>query len=238
MPYSPKIAICYWGIPRSLSLVYPTQENNVYNVLRDAGIEYDVYAHFWIIPENKVWGQTLIQPIEYGNIGVLQPTKYSLELQQPFLDGLDFSQYYYAHEAEHEWLPFLIRNHICALESQKRCVNLCLAENKHYDYVLFLRPDAYIETPLPIAEMLANMSHNTIILPSNNHYEGLNDRFAMLPFQNMMWYSHRVNQIAEFRKTNGRIVSEKYVKYIVDKYYIPKQVEFYFRLMRSDGTVV
>lgn len=234
----PKIAICYWGIPRSLDLVYKTQETHVYNVLQKYGIEYDVYCHFWYSPENIVWDKVMKEPINYENIAMLKPRKYLVEPQQSFLDSLDFSKYYYPHEAHKEWLPYLIRNHLCALESQKRCVELCFTENKQYDFVLFLRPDAYIETPLPIVEMIMNMTFNTIIVPSFEGYEGYNDRFAMLPYSNVLWYSHRINMIEEFRKTNGRIVSEKYVKYIVDKYYQLKLVNFYFKLMRPDGSTV
>lgn len=232
----PRIAICYWGIPRSISLVYKTQKEYVYNILEKYGIEYDVYCHFWFTDRNIVWNEVMPQPIEYNNVELLNPKKVLIEPQHSFLDTVDFSKYYYAHEAHKEWLPYLIRNHICALESQKRCVDLCLAENIQYDYVIFLRPDAYVETPLPIMEMIINMTPNTIILPSNDSYEGYNDRFAMLPYSNVLWYSHRINMIAEFRKTNGRIVSEKYMKYIVDKYYQPKLVNFDFKLMRSNGS--
>jgi hypothetical protein len=236
-----KFAICYWGVPRTLGAVLPSHQHYVYNVLRDAGIEWDVYAHFWLTNTNKVWETTMSQPIDYAAISALQPTKYCLELQQPFVDTLgDLSQYYYAHEADREWLPDLIRNHLCALESQKRCVNLVLSANTHYDYVLFLRPDALVESPLPIHEIVGAFVNapNTIVLPSNNHYEGLNDRFAVLPLYSVLWYSHRVNGIAEFRKAHGRIVSEKYVKHIVEQHYSPKMVEFYFRLLRSDGSIM
>jgi hypothetical protein len=234
----PKIAICYWGIPRSIELVYESQKKYVYDILEKSGIEYDVYCHFWYITENIVWDKIMKEPIVYENISMLKPKKCILELQDPFLNSLDFSKYYYAHEKNTEWLPHLVRNHLCALESQKRCVELCLAEKTKYDYVIFLRPDAYVETPLPIVEMIMNMKLNTIIVPANDSYEGYNDRFAMLHYSNVLWYSHRINMIEEFRKTNGRIVSEKYVKYIVDKYYEPKLVNFYFKLMRSDGSTV
>lgn len=236
-----KIAVCYWGIPRTLGSVWHTHKQYVYDVLCEAGIEYEVYAHFWVTQTNKVWETTMSQHIDYGSLGLIQPTKYMLELQQPFVDELgDLSEYYYAHERDREWLPDLIRNHLCALESQKRCVNLVLSANKHYDYVMFLRPDALVDTSLPIHDVINALkaTPNAIVLPSNNHYEGLNDRFAVLSLYSVLWYSHRINEIVEFRKHHGRIVSEKYVKHIVEKHYIPHMVDFYFRLLRSDGSVM
>lgn len=236
-----KFAICYWGVPRTLGAVLPSHKQYVYDVLREAGIQYDIYAHFWLTPTNKVWETTMSQPIDYSAIAVLQPVKYVLEMQQPFVETLgDLSEYYYAHEQDREWLPDLIRNHLCALESQKRCVNLVLGANKHYDYVLFLRPDALVETPLPIHGILGALTQgpNSIVLPSNNHYEGMNDRFAVVSMYSVLWYSHRINGIAEFRKHHGRIVSEKYVKHVIDRHYTPYMVDFYFRLLRSDGSIM
>lgn len=231
-----KIAICYWGLPRSIGMVYQSQKEKVFDVLSQHGIEYDVYAHFWQTSVNRVWDWVVPMPLDYGNIPLLGAKRVLIEDQQAFLDTLDFKKYYYEEEKEKEWSPELLRNHLCALESQKRCVNLCISSNIHYDYIMFLRPDALIESHLPVNEVFDN--EKTIILPTNNHYEGLNDRFAILSFESVLWYSHRIDRIAEFRKTNGRIVSEKYVKYVVDKHYLPKYVDFYFRLMRSDGSIM
>jgi len=66
----------------------------------------------------------------------------------------------------------------------------------------------------------------------------LNDRFAIMRFESVLWYSHRINRIREFRKHYGRIVSEKYVKYVVDGHYLPQFVDFYFCLVRSDGSIM
>jgi len=232
-----RIAICYWGLPRSIGLVYPSQKEKVFDVLDKHCIEYDIYAHFWKTDVNRVWDWVIPVPLDYENVKLLNAKQVQLDDQQAFLDTIKFEEYYYEHEKEQEWSPELIRNHLCALESQKRCVNLCLSANIAYDYVMFLRPDALIETDLPV-ELVFGGETNTIILPTNNHYEGLNDRFAILKFESVLWYSHRINRIREFRKHNGRIVSEKYVKYVVDRHYIPQFVDFYFRLMRTDGSIM
>jgi hypothetical protein len=231
-----KIAVCYWGLPRSIGMVYQSQKEKVFDVLTQHGVEYDVYAHFWQTNVNRVWDWVVPMPLDYGNISLLGAKRVLIEDQQAFLDTIDFKKYYYAEEKEKEWSPELLRNHLCALESQKRCVNLCISSNIKYDYIMFLRPDALIDSHLPVKEVFGD--EKTIVLPTNNHYEGLNDRFAVVNFESVLWYSHRIDRVAEFRKTNGRIVSEKYVKYVVDKHYSPKYVEFYFRLMRTDGSIM
>jgi hypothetical protein len=70
-------------------------------------------------------------------------------------------------------------------------------------------------------------------LCNNNYNEGYNDRFAIVPFENCEKYGKRIDEIKEFRKSNGRIVSEKYLKYIVDKYYKNISfIDFKFQIVR------
>lgn len=229
-----------WGLPRSILGVFPSQKEKVLDVLAQYGIEYDIYVHLWKTDVNRVWDWTVSIPLDYESVQILGAKHVQIDDQDEFLRTIQFGDYYYEHEIEQEWSPELLRNHICALESQKRCVNECISSNIHYDYVMFLRPDALIETPLPVEEIFLKEPFlpNTIILPTNNHYEGLNDRFAVMNFECVLMYSHRIERIKEFRKQHGRIVAEKYVKHVVDTYFQPKFVDFYFRLLRSDGSIM
>ena len=68
------------------------------------------------------------------------------------------------------------------------------------------------------------------------HNEGLNDRSAVLNYSQAKNYANKIEEAAEFRKHNGRIVSEKFTKYIVDKYYKNKNIKFNFDRVRPDGT--
>lgn len=228
----PRIAICYWGLVRTLKDVLPSQQKYVYSELEKAGIEYDVFLHTWYTNKNLVWNREMTEPIDYKPIDLVHPLEKRIDDQSMFLKTIDFSKYYY--QGEREWVPQLILNHLCALESQKRCTNLCLESGNKYDYIMFLRPDALITKRFP-AEDIQDFSDNTIIITNFNHWEGWNDQFAILRPEAVIPYSHRIDNIAEFRKTNGRIVSEKYVKFVVDKHYIPKQIDFHFDLLRPNG---
>lgn len=232
-----KIAICYWGLTRSTKHVYQTHETHVFDVLKNAGIEFDVFLHTWRTDQNRVWDWVLDTPLDPDEFRCLCPAAYQIDDQNEFLYNIQFSDYFYEWDRENEWSPELLRNHLCALESQKRVVNLCIGSNRKYTHVLFLRPDVRILNNLPITELF-NGPTNQIVLPDNNHYEGYNDRFAVVAFENVLWYSHRINRAAEFRRNHGRIVSEKLVKHVVDTHYTPKFVEFRFVLVRSDLSVM
>ena len=46
-------------------------------------------------------------------------------------------------------------------------------------------------------------------------------------------YGKIINEIADFRKSNGRITSEKYVKFIITKYKLKlKKIKFSFDVVR------
>lgn len=231
-----KIAVCYWGLIRTLREVHPSQKKYVFDQLDASGVEYDTYIHTWITEKNLVWNRTMKRPVDYDSMDIIQPTAKQIDSQAEFFQTLRREDYYYA--GEKEWDPQLLSNHLCALESQKRSVGLCLASGEKYDYVMFLRPDALINKRLPVERIFSNdMEPNTIILPNFNHWEGYNDQFAVVPFSLVKEYSHRIDGVAEFRKTNGRIVAEKYVKFVVDRHFKPAFVDFHFDLLRPDGNL-
>ncbi len=137
--------------------------------------------------------------------------------QNAFLQSIHFSDYYYPHEYELE--SRLIINHLCALESQKNYVyileNVWLCDVLHLFsfkspiYVLFLsgkatllcelsthkgvRPDALVDARLPV---------ETIFTENFSKTHNCDTWFcdAVKP------YSHRIDEIAAFRRTCGQQV--------------------------------
>lgn len=237
MSHKPKIAICYWGLLRTLREVFPSQKTQIYDELDKFGAEYDTYIHTWNTDKNVVWNRDMNVPIDYESIDIVNPAAKQIDPQDAFKCTINMNHYYY--ENEYEWMPCLIMNHLCALESQKRSAELCYSSGKKYDYIMFLRPDALINNKLPVEDIFVeDFSNNQIVIPNYNHWEGWNDQFAIIPYDLAKPYSHRIDGIAEFRKTNGRIVSEKYVKYVVDRHYSnPRQIDFHFELLRPDGKI-
>jgi hypothetical protein len=86
----------------------------------------------------------------------------------------------------------------------------------NFKQIVFLRPDVRINTLFPLYDVLSD--REAVYIPDEDHHSGYNDRFAVMNYKNACIYGKRIDEIAEFRKNNGRIVSEKYVKYIIHKY--------------------
>ena len=53
----PDIAICYWGLSRSTKHVYKSHYENIFNILKNAGLTYDTYFHTWDVKINRIWGE-------------------------------------------------------------------------------------------------------------------------------------------------------------------------------------
>jgi len=119
-----------------------------------------------------------------------------------------------------EWLPALIRNHICALESLKRVykmANMHSSSSSSFDYLIAIRPDVELHVDFDINWIQSGVIPD-ILVPMDGPGEGYNDRFAILPFNKAHHYMCRIDILADFRKNNGRIVSEKFCKYAIDIY--------------------
>lgn len=220
------IAICYFGLTRSTKKVYLSHIENIFNILKNNNIYYEIFMHTWKTLDGKqnTRGKDYTKVnIDYDEYKLLNPNHYKIEIQDEFLNSIDFSKYFYKNvydkykfdKVKGEWKPNLIKNHLCALESQKRVLRM--VNTNIFNRVIFVRPDVMIKVKLNI-EKLLNMKKHTIILPFGDNYEGYNDRFAICTWRNAHEYGDRINEIIEFRKKNGRIVSEKYVKFIIEKY--------------------
>ena len=234
-------AIVYFGLTRSTKKVYESHINNVFNVLKKNGLSYKTFMHTWKTKDNKqrIWENIIPQEIDYEEYKLLTPDFYKIENQWEFIENLNMDDFFYkdvyntiGHAVNGEWLPGLICNHLCALESKKRGLEMVehfITDNYKFKNIMFIRPDVFIHNELPLYQILPN----SVNIPNKEHHEGLNDRFAIVNYENAIIYGKRINEIIEYRKNNGRIVSEKYVKYILTKYNLHiNQINFDFTIVR------
>lgn len=227
-----RVAICYWGMTRSTRFIYKSHEKYLFDVLKLNNIQYTTYIHTWRTEFNVVWNEISPIPIDYEEWRLLNPNEYCLDHQDTFLQSIDFSKYFDS-TSNQEWHPRLIINHICSLESKRQVFRM---SQKHgADFVIFIRPDVQLHNYFNIG-IFNELKAGHIAIPNDNHGEGFNDRFAVLPFESASHYAERINGLAEFRRTEGRIVSEKYVKFIINKYYTVHFLNFKFTIIRPDGS--
>jgi hypothetical protein len=244
-----KVAVCYFGLTRSTKAVYKSHTKFIHDILKENNINFDIFIHTWKTKSSKqrVWDRTQSSLINYEEYKLLNPNYYKIDPQEDFLNSIDMSKFFYKHIHENigqngkgEWIPELVQNHLCALESQKRVFSMVCDTSEKYDMVIMVRPDALIENPLDILQITSFFEEypSGISVPLFGKHEGYNDQFAIMKFENAHIYCNRVDEIADFRKNHGRIVSEKYVKYICDNYFEKINfIHFNFKLVRP-GEIV
>lgn len=242
--YEYDFAILYFGLTRSLKNNYKSHQEHFFDILNKNGLSYRVFVHTWktkneFINWKKINNSSNEENKDYN---LLNPYEYKIESQDEFIDNVNFSDFFYenlwninGHNYNGEWIPQLIKNHLCALESKKRGFEMIeeniKKENIKYKNVIFIRPDVEIYDDLPLSKII--FQEKTINIPNKDHYEGYNDRFAIMKYEDAHFYGKRINEIAEFRKNNGRIVSEKYVKFIIKKYNLQvNEIKFDFEIKR------
>jgi len=229
-----RVAICYFGLTRSLRLVYKTHEERIYAILRKAGIDYDIYLHTWkTTPEhNTVWNRVNTVEPDYEEPKLINPTEYRIDDQAPLIKDIsdNFADYWrkdiferMGGDSLYEWYPYLVRNNLYAMESQKRVTTMLLNSNKEYDYVIYIRPDVHIYTDFPV-EMLSQMNNDSILVLNYDQcierpFHGLNALFGVVPYTKCREYGCRIDEAKEYRKNIGRLAAEHYLGHIVRKYF-------------------
>ena len=219
-----KVAICHWGLPRRVKETYQSHQKIIYDELNKLGIDYDIWYHTWKLKDDiqRVWGSVCKTPINYEDYKVLKPDYYFIDDQEEFMKTVrDNWDKYYNKETKGEWLPFLIENYLCALESQKRCFTYIMNSGIKYDLVFFIRPDSYFEKPINIRKILEHLKNNDkcCVISQHKCYGFYNDRLAFLNYNNANKYGCRINEVIDYRKNIAPIVAEKYTKWICDKYF-------------------
>lgn len=234
-----KVAVCYWGLTRSVKQVYQTHDDNLFNQLIINGLEFDVFMHTWKMKgKQRVWTSEIDTPLDYEEYKLLNPDFYCIDDQDEFTKNLAFDQYFYKgvdntggywsiHIAE-----ILTLNHVCALKSLKRVTEMMELSGNQYDYVIYVRPDARLNNKFPAEEIL-KLKDLDIIIPCWEHHQGYNDRFAVLNRQTAPIYGKRIDGLAEFKRSQGYIHAERYLLHTCQLYGLNViQVDFRFNLVR------
>ncbi|MEL7393044.1 MAG: hypothetical protein AAFN06_10435 [Pseudomonadota bacterium] len=210
----PKIAICFFGISRSLPLTMPSIAKNAIDPARAIG-DVAIYAH--------LFNQRVIDNPRTREKGEMDPEAHKLlnadwlELEEPehCLEQFDFAaltRYGYAHKYDENTL----RNLLHQLHSLRKVTEAALADGP--DAVVFCRPDLrYLDSLLRPLRRGLRRGGDVSILPSWENWGGRNDRFAIcIGAKAARAYGCRIEHLDAFSAT--RVVhSESLVPFALEK---------------------
>lgn len=232
------VAICYYGMTRSLKFVYKSHEQFLFNTLKNNHIRYEIFMHTWDTGKYNIIGKTISdKEINYEDYKVLNVNHYRIDVQSEFINNINMDDYFdndlfinIGENPKGEWNPKLIMNHICSLESIKRVTmmvesyNTTIVDNiNKFDAIIYIRPDIELCNEFSL-DWFSYFNLGQIILLNYDHNNGYNDKFAIVHGDNYKAYGNRIDKLKEYRKKMGRITPEKFVKYIVLRNY--NQIKF------------
>jgi len=233
-------AIIYFGLTRSLKKTHESHKTYIFDILNSANLIYQTFMHTWKTKDDSqnIWENVIPEKIDYLDHTLLPLDYYKLDDEDIFLESVNMDNYFYKDvwekEPDSEWLPKLISNYVCMLESQKRgfdMVKESILKGNKFKFIMFIRPDILIYNEIPINVIINN--YDKIQIPNHSHFEGFNDQVAILNYENACIHGKRIEELAEFRKTQGRIVAEKYCKFIINKYNMEiNELDFQYAITR------
>lgn len=202
-----RVALCFWGLCRSTHLTITSLERQVFSVLRDAGIEYDIYVHTYSITRpytNPRSGEYELQ-LRNSSWKYLKPNAFLVEDQDEVDKQIDLAKYRskgnpWADETSQQEAPWhTLDNHLRALWSLKQVTGLWLASNESYDWIVYLRPDVRYLTPFDIG-WFGQLGSKSIGCPDFQQIAGCNDRFAVCQPSVAEVYGNRFDRALEYSR--------------------------------------
>lgn len=229
---SPRVAVCLFGLTRSLNITRHSFRRHVLDVLTSHGYAYDIFLHTY----KK---STLTNPrsqedqvrLDVNEWRFLRPTRVLSEEPDevdkdyvwPLLEkALTRGDRWRENNSNHSSMANLLRQ----LRSIEKVTDLLVKETlengKHYDAVIFARPDVWFFNDINVHEIKTVGSYPSILYSPKAHAtakpDEVNDRFAICHMRNAMVWGHRSQLIDEYVfELNHTLHAESLMGYALQK---------------------
>ena len=184
-----KIAICFYGITRSLKYTINSIETNFFNVFKKNNIDYDIFLHTYKL-DKYINNRTKEKDNNPDNelYKMLHPNYFLIDDDKIIRENIDLKKY---RTKKDPWVMDgskkynSVDNFILSCYSKYQVSELVYKTKNKYDYVLFTRPDCCYPYPFEI-KYFNSICDNTICIPNfhlagyvNNINLKFNDRFSI-----------------------------------------------------------
>lgn len=236
-----KVAICFWGLTRSLKYTIDSIENKIFNIFKSKNVDYDVFLHSFYFEGNLNISYTSEKNVklDFDEYKLLKPKYYKIDNQDEVIKTIDFKKYMYQDRCHNNMQ--MLRNAVLSLYSQKEVTKLVKNTNIKYDYIIFLRPDCKFLDNFNVGWFRLSKKIK-VLTPRFGQSGGLNNRMFAGNYEQGILFGHGFDYLEEY--TNDRIfISEKFTRWLVknkiykDQKNLKRFINFRFQRIRADGTV-
>ena len=237
------VAVCFWGLTRSLKYTIESIAKNIFEELNKHDIGYHIYIHTYRLdkPFTNPHGQEMGILLDNEEYKMLKPSRVLVEDQLQVANQLNVLSYGTMGNPWPNTETFI--NHILALWSLKQVTSLWSPKAAEYSKVIYLRPDMYYPCPIDI-KWIQNQSH-AIYMPyfqrityNKNYDRAVNDRFAIGAPATMKIYGNRFDEALAYSKTKV-LHSETFLEDTLSRHHIHIQyIHYHFIRVRANGAKV
>lgn len=213
------IAICFFGLTRSLNNTIDSIQKNILDVLTENNIKYTKFIHTYdlsvLTNKRSKEFNCILNTDEYK---LLNCENISITNQEEFFKNVDFDKIKKNGDAWNDNFCSL-KNLLCQFNSLNCVTNLWYNTNEKYDLILYLRPDL-LYNKLHIDDVHKSFNNNIVLVPPDifKNKFWLNDKYAIGPPEYMYTYGTRIKFVDEFIMMNRCLHSEQFLYYVLSKY--------------------
>lgn len=227
----PKVAICFYGLPRAFNLTLPSIVNRIIEPLRVMA-HVSIYIHTYNVTtltnDRSAEYNTSIRPTDALQ---LLPNTFILEDENQVL-GMLPAQFCMKHGDPWNNQYRSFRNFMAQLHSLRRLSEL-ISQNR-YDAVVFARIDLYYFTPIDAVQVLRAAAH-TVYVPHFHNWNGTNDRFAFGKQNVMITYALRQLSIERYCVIFEAHAERYLLWYLLNNNITIKRTPMMFSRIRGNG---
>ena len=231
-----KVALCFWGLTRSLKYTIHSINKYILEVFKDKNIEYKIFLHTFHFDSNYNNPRANESDIEldFDEYKLLNPDYVEIEDQDEVKTNIGMNKYRtFPDPWESDYVS--VDNFICAMYSKKQVGIMVENCDINFDYIVYLRPDVKYSTYFDIKYFsLANKY--SICTPNFHLFPKMNDRFCILTVNNLKQYYSLFDEMYKYSLTSP-LHSERFQYHIINNVYKWKiyYVPFYFNRVRANG---
>jgi len=235
------VAVCFFGLTRSLKLTMPSIEKYLLGPLKNHGVKYSVFLHTYKLKTpytNPRAGESGIL-LDVNEYKLLDPDFKMIEDKDMVSKRLDLADYRTKGDPwgkEKEAIPgdfTTLDNHILYLWSQKQLIGMVETAKSKYTHIIFCRPDVLYHVPFQVEWF--RFDSEKIFIPNFGLCANMNDRFAVGQTKQMIQYGSRFDDALAYSKKEP-LASEAFLIATMKRYKLDyEHVNFYFTRIRANG---
>jgi hypothetical protein len=240
------VAVCFFGLTRSLQFTIDSIRTNVFDVLTAAGVQYTTYLHTHNVTRmfnprayefNVTFDPTLYRLLRPDAAVFEEPIDWTLPSNQDLLAALLKRGDPWGEKGDH----ISLRNLVNQLHCLQALTAMWAPHASRFDAVIYLRSDVWFFNRLDVPQLLeaaAATSHPVIWTPAFATYTGLNDRFAFGNVAAMQTYGNRW-QRAEEHALTANLHAERFLNRTMTAAGVEcRTTGIVFARVRGDGLVM